>query len=43
MHDIQYVGNVYNFNEPSEEDIMWCCDPFMEQLNNIEASDDIRK
>ena len=33
-------------NEPSEEeclpDIMWCRDPFIEQLNEIEALDGIK-
>ena len=33
-------------NEPSEEeclpDIIWCRDPFMEQLNEIEAMDGIK-
>ena len=36
---------LYYSNEQSEErlpDIMWCRDPFMENLNEIEALNDIK-
>ena len=29
-------------SEERQPDIMWCRDPFMEQLNEIEALNDIR-
>jgi len=41
--------NVYTFitcsNQPTEErlpDIIWCREPFLEELNEIEAFNDIR-
>ena len=40
---IQYLSLTCS-NEESEErlpDIMWCCEPFMEELNEIEALNDI--
>ena len=46
--DKQYYSDIHSFltcsNEHTEErlpDIMWCREPFMEELNEIEALNDI--